>query len=798
MKKLLLIAAAIACSLLIQAQSIIRGKVYDGETNNPLSGATISIGGKSAGSTDGDGSFSVPCGRAIRVTVSFIGYETKTQVVKNCNEDLSILLTPSSHILNEVEITALSGQNKALLYQPSSIAKLNTMELKRATGLFLDDAINANIPGVTMQRRAVSSGQTINIRGYGNGVRGTNGISSNFDIQGTKVYFNGIPITDAEGITLMDDIDFGSVGNVEVVKGPSGTLYGLAIAGVVNLKTIKPEKGKTSVGQEVMMGSNGLRRYTTHFQMGADRSSLLVNYGYQKSDGFMVHNRSTKRFVNVAGDYQINNKQAINTYFGYSNSYDERGGELTITQYINKDYSGNPAYIKNNAHSNIISFRAGVGHTYNFTDRISNTTTVFGSGISNNVSSAAGWTDKNPINYGLRSTVNSRFLLGANTGLSGISGVELQQQRAQVIGYAMIPDSNNLTGYNRIGAMRSNQFSITGTSSLFTEWTLSFPHDLSVTAGVGLSTMNIELKDRFYVATAARVPSAFKTKYGGMVSPHLAINKVFNKQFSLYASYSKGYKAPVSAYFYIPFVTGAPGTGMLNGGLKPEEGTQYEAGAKGSVLNNRFIYELAVFNALFSNKMTSVAVPLNSTTTAYSYIVNGGKQDNKGIEALVKFVLYQSNKAFITSIRPFANAAYSKFKYKDFKYQALNGTRTAVVETDYSGKTVAGVPPLTANVGIDMMTKIGLYATAYYSYRDPMIFTSTGLNKTDSYNLVNGKMGIKQSMGSHFDLDAFIGATNLTGTQYYYMVFVNQLPDAYLPAPLKTAWFGGINLKYNF
>jgi iron complex outermembrane receptor protein len=798
MKHFLLVAVAIAAMLTIHAQTIIKGKVVDAENNNPLSGATISFSGKGATTTDADGTFTITCGRTTRITVSFIGYEQRTQVIKNCNDELLIGLIPASRILNEVEITALSGQNKALLYQPASIAKLNTTELKRGTGLFLDDAINANIPGVTMQRRAVSSGQTINIRGYGNGVRGTNGISSNFDIQGTKVYLNGIPVTDAEGITLMDDIDFGSIGNAEVVKGPSGTLYGLAIAGVLNLKTVKPERGKTSVGQEVIVGSYGLRRYTTHFQMGGDRSSLLVNYGYQKSDGFMVHNESTKRFVNVTGYYQVNSKQSINTYFGYSNSYDERGGELTITQYKNKDYSGNPAYIKNNAHSEVIGFRAGVGHTYTFNDLIANTTTVFGSGISNNSSSAGGWTDKAPINYGLRSTFDTRFSLGENFGLSGITGVELQQQRAQVIGYAMIPDSTDLAGYNRIGLSRNNQATVTGTSSLFTEWTLSLPHDFSVTAGVGLSTMNIELNDRFYVATAARIPTKFKTKYDGMLSPHLAVNKVFNKQLSLYASYSKGYKAPVSSYFYIPFVSGAPGTGILNTGLKPEEGTQYEVGAKGSLLNSKLVYEVAFFDALFSNKMTTVAVPLNSNTTAYSYIVNGGKQDNKGIEALVKFTVYESATAVVTYLRPFANAAYSKFKYKDFKFQALNGARTAVISTDYSDKTVAGVPPLTANVGFDLMTKLGIYANAYYSYRDPMIFTSDGLNKTESYNLVNGKLGVRRSLGYHFDVDAYFGVNNITGTQYYYMVFVNQLPDAYLPAPYKANYFGGINLKYNF
>ncbi|MEI9957154.1 MAG: hypothetical protein WDM90_12830 [Ferruginibacter sp.] len=94
----------------------------------------------------------------------------------------------------------------------------------------------------------------------------------------------------------MDDIDFGSIGNVEITKGPAGTLYGLAAAGVVNLKTIKPEKGKTSIGQDVMFGNYGLQRYTTHIQMGGEKTSLLINYGNQKSDGYTIHNSSKKRF----------------------------------------------------------------------------------------------------------------------------------------------------------------------------------------------------------------------------------------------------------------------------------------------------------------------------------------------------------------------------------------------------------------------------------------------------------------------------------------------------------------------
>jgi iron complex outermembrane receptor protein len=85
-----------------------------------------------------------------------------------------------------------------------------------------------------------------------------------------------------------------------------------------------------------------------------------------------------------------------------------------------------------------------------------------------------------------------------------------------------------------------------------------------------------------------------------------------------------------------------------------------------------------------------------------------------------------------------------------------------------------------------------------YSYKDAMPISSDGLNKTSSYNLLNGKIGFQNKISNKLDIDLFVGATNITGTQYAYMVFVNQLPDAYLPAPYKINYFGGINLKYNF
>ena len=717
--------------------------------------------------------------------------------------------TFKGNVLDTVEITATPGQNKSLLYQPASIATLKTAELKRGQGIFLDDAINSNVPGVSMQRRSVSGGQQLNIRGYGNGTRGTRGISSNFDGQGYKVYLNGIPVTDAEGITLLDDIDYGSLGNVEIIKGPAGTLYGQAIAGVVNLKMIQPEKGKTAIQQDVMVGNYGLQRYTTRVQTATDQAALSLSYAKQRSDGFSIHNRSNKDFVNLVTAFNLNNKQELSTFFSYTNSYDERLGELTLDQYAANDYSGNIEYIKRNAHSHVTSFRGGMAHTFNFNEKLYNTTVVFGSGYRSDASSAGGWTDKTAVNYGFRSSFGTKFLLNDAISLSGITGIEMQGQVAHTIGYSMKQNPADTTTtpwvmgkpYWVINAATSNTFTVTGASSLFTEWTLALPHQLSLTAGVGLSHQRIALDDRFNAETVAK-PSHYDTSYKQMISPHVAINKVFNEQLSVYAAYSRGYKAPASAYFFIttPVVSSpaTPATGRINSALKPEVGDQFEIGTKGALYKGRLAYQLSLFHTKFGNKMTTVAVQLNNTTTAYSYVVNGGDQIHNGMETWLKWYVLKDGRGLFTGVAPFANLTWSDFNYgNNFTFQT--GSTTANISTmDYSKKTVAGVPKITSNVGIDVSTSPGLYASMIYSYRSDVFITSDGANKSSSYNLLNGKIGFHRNILKRFEVDASFGVNNIGKVQYPLMIFVNQLPDAYIPAPLKPVLFGGLNVKYNF
>jgi iron complex outermembrane receptor protein len=513
----------------------------------------------------------------------------------------------------------------------------------------------------------------------------------------------------------------------------------------------------------------------------------MVNYGKQYSYGYMAHTESTKDFVNLVAAFQPSQKQSVNLYVGYSNSYDQRGGELTIDQYNNGDYSGNPAYIKNNAHSKLVGFRAGISHQYNFSSQWSNTTTVFGSGFNGNASSAGGWTDKSPINYGLRSVINTNYKFNDGMALTGITGIETQHQYNPLVSYRMTANPSDPDGYNVIGNLKGNKMITTGTTALFTQWSLALPSDWLLTAGLGLSDMKIQLEDRMYDSNSTN-PTVYKSKYIGLVSPHVAINKILSDKVSIYASYSKGYKAPVSSYFYIPY------TGEVNKDLKSEIGNQFEIGSKGNLFEDRLSYQLALYHVKFSNKMTAVAVPVEGdpSATAYSYMVNGGSQVHKGLETQLKYKLYNSNTNFIKALSPFANLTYTDFKYKNFGIQ-----KSATVFEDYSRNAVAGVARLTTNLGLDIITKHGVYASATYSYKDGVPITSDGKFRAHSFALLNAKVGINHIISNHWVLDASFGLNNITSTHYYYMVFVNQLPDAYLPAPNKINYFGGISLKYN-
>ena len=80
MKKVLLILLAVMTAAQMYAQKTLTGTITDGDTQEPIIGASVQVTGTSSGGvSDLDGHFSIviPEGRKT-VTISYVGYKSQT------------------------------------------------------------------------------------------------------------------------------------------------------------------------------------------------------------------------------------------------------------------------------------------------------------------------------------------------------------------------------------------------------------------------------------------------------------------------------------------------------------------------------------------------------------------------------------------------------------------------------------------------------------------------------------------------------------------------------------------------
>lgn len=783
MKRYTLLIISVLLSMAAFGQSgQLQGRIFDAYSQTPLEGATVILSETEGTITDDNGAFTISCYGSTSISVKYIGYETYTGTLKDCSQFVQIGLTPSYNNLNEVEVSASNVEDNTILKQPQAIGLLSRRELTRNEGVFLENTLNL-VSGVRMEKRTMAGGQRIMIRGYGYPAGSGNQV--NFNGAGIKAYLNGIPVTDAEGVTIYDDIDFSTLGKVEVIKGPASSIYGTGIGGVVKMFTLKPAPQATRIVQEAMAGSYGLWRTNTRLESATDKSSIMVNYGHQNYDSYRVHSASKKDFASFVGDFRSSDKQSFSVYASYNNSYDELAGQIDSASFFNKENKGEPRYLANNGHIAYESFRTGLSHNYRFSRNVSNMTSAYFSNYQQSQASAAGLNSNMVSNYGGRTKFNLNFA-GENISLFGTVGGEYQKSNSFRKTNAL-PDGKlgGITTDLEVAAMQY---------SLFTEWNLQLPQNFTLIAGASRNSIEYGIADK--LANAAnpehKDQSGYKT-FEAVVTPRVALQKVFNQHITTYVSVSQGYSPPTSGNVVVP------ATGQVLTDLKPEKGTQYEVGSKGSLLNKKLSYQLALFNLNVTDKLTTQAVVEPGTgTILYSYSVNAGKQKNKGVEVSLNYSLVDDNTSFISLARPFANYTYSHFRYDNFKSDNNNNERT----TDYSGKAVMGVPANNLNAGFDVGLKSGFYLLTTYQYVDEMPLSFDNAHYAPSYSLLNAKLGWRKNVSDHIQLDVYAGGNNLTGSLYYNMVFLSAYsatsvnPSIYLPAAYKPTYYGGFNFSY--
>ena len=771
----------------------VAGVINDAFTQKPITGVVITPdAGGSPITSDSLGKFELPCQTTpFYVIAHALGYTDVHVKVSNCGRGLRVELTPSSVQLNEVQINDwhTTERKNNQLEEAKSVGVLTTSDLHRDNGLSLQSSLNL-VPGVDMASRTPSGGQRIIIRGYyGGGSNGNNNPNFQFNGNGFQLYINNIPVTDAFGGTIMDDIDFSMLGKVEVVKGPQSSIYGSGIGGTVNLYTVRPAPNTTSIAQQVIGGSYGLLRTNTTLTTAGSNYDMLINYGHQQYSGFRSHSASNKDYVSFSGNYYSSEKNTLSAYFSYAKSYEELAGEMDSSELYGHADTGlsTAAYAANNSHVQIESVRGGITDNYKFNKNFGLQTTIFVAHRTLDQPFAHGYSEAATLSFGGRTGLTFEKKV-KSVGIHGIVGASFLKTNQLSSGIFIVP-----APIPNPPIFPNNSKSYASTYNVYTEWNITLPMQFSVKAGASVNFNQFNTQNLLPQTTGNVV--SMKPNYARVfpvvVTPNISLIKVFKDVASVYANVGFGYTPPS-----ISNITTSIGT--VDSVLKPERAIQYELGTKGSFIKKKLAYQAAVFMTNIYNKLETQTGQIGSGN--YTFTTNVGKQRNIGVELAASYAIFADKNKVVSLLRPFVSFTYSYFTYTDFKSNAKNDSTTV----DYSGKKVAAVAPIRLNAGIDFELKYGIYLNATYQYVDKTPYTFDNLHSLNAYSLLGAKLGFHREFIKHLGVDVFVGADNLLGSTYASFVFIGEnikqiSGDGYIiPAAHKATLYGGGTLSWKF
>ena len=330
------ILTSLICLFMYQAifaqNARITGRVTD-QAGTALTDVHVSVlNAGVGGQTDGDGRFDisgVPTGNH-RISLSFLGYRTREIPVSLSSGEQydidTIVLYEGNEILQEVVVSA-DRVNKFSRKQTAYVAKLTLRDIENTqvystittellqsqTVVNFDDALR-NATGV--EKLWASTGRGGDGAGYYS-LRG-------FSVQPQLV--NGLP-----GLTN-GTINPANIERIEVMKGPSATLFGNAVSsygGLINVVTKKPYAG---FGGEASFttGSYGLNQVTADFNTPLSEENQIyfrLNTAYITQQSFQDAGFRNSFFVAPSLSYKVNNRLSFSFY-----------GEITKAEQTNPTF----------------------------------------------------------------------------------------------------------------------------------------------------------------------------------------------------------------------------------------------------------------------------------------------------------------------------------------------------------------------------------------------------------------------------------------------------------------------------
>lgn len=495
---------------------------------------------------------------------------------------------------------------------PFAVAVNGATEIRRAKpGLALDEALFA-IPGVQVDNRYhYSLGERISIRGFG--------ARAQFGVRGIKVIVDGIPATLPDGQTTLSHVNPGSLGSVQVIRGPASALYGNAAGGVIMFESADPPSIPLRQEIQLIGGGHGLRKLqsTTGGQSGP--ASYVFDLARFSYGGYREHSAAGKLFANARFgyrfaesdlritanfvDYDALNPGALSDSLLAADRFQAR--QFNVIQQTGEERRQGQFGITWNRDLGPGQFELSA---YGVTRRIDNPIPPFIVDLERKAGGARAL-------YSFRSQLAGR-------DIQWTVGGEADLQR---------DDRENFTNESgERGDMILDQLETVRTFGTFAQVSLPLAERLKLMSGIRYDFFRFEAGDRL---VTPENPDDSGSRTMDAISPTLGILYTAGDPLNLYANVATAFQTTTTT----ELVNRPSGGGGFNPALEPQRTLSFEVGAKGRIAR-RAIYQLAAYRANIENSLISFEVP---DAPGRQFFRNAGSAVHQGVEAGAEIALFR-------------------------------------------------------------------------------------------------------------------------------------------------------------
>lgn len=657
-------------------------------------------------------------------------------------------------VLHEVVVHAFNN-NLKWKDIPAAIAVLNKKDLEQYSPASLVPIMNT-IPGIRMEERSPGS--------YRLSVRGSL-LRSPFGVRNIKIYWNGIPLSDATGNTYLNLLDITQVDKIEIAKGPAASIYGAGTGGALLLEHSLgfTDSAKQIIQGAVTGGSFGYNQQSLEWISSNKNFTSSIQLYRLQSNGYREQSAMLRSGLQWRTITRVKTS-VFKTSLFYTDFFYQTPGGITLAQMQANPIQARQAAgvlpgavtqktaIYNRTFLGALQHEKRVTETVRLNSFLSINKTLFENPFITNYEKRNEWN----LAMGMQVLVQPILALPQ---LQWVSGFEW------MVNESNIRQHNNNKG--SVSNLLSEDIIVSKQGFIFTQLHLPVGKNLLVQAGFSINQQSFE-----YKRVNTMNNSFIIRKINAPLVPRLSISYKINPSITAYAILAKGFSSPSLAEI-------RPSDGNFYPFLNAEKGWNIEAGIRGAWFHQKLLFDIGFYQF----KLQDAIVRRNDAAGA-EYFMNAGSTRQSGLETMLKYRIFQRPNQFIRNASIAASFSYQPYIFMNYKQG----------NTDYSGNALTGVPKTIAMVGFDIITAHG-YIQSSINATSKIPLNDVNSISADAYQLLQVKVGRKFVM-KRKSFDVFIGGDNLLNQNYSLGNDINAAGNRYFnPAALRN-WYAGLRFSF--